>query len=459
MIIFPLKTTIVFCFFGILLLSSCEWSPDKTALSGRESGKPNIILIYTDDQGTLDMNCYGSKDLHTPNMDRLAGEGVRFTRFYASSPVCSPSRAALMTGKSPLKAGLADNASSQRGSGNGLPGSEKTMAEHLKERGYTTALIGKWHLGYREGMTPNDQGFDYHFGHMGGCIDNYSHYFYWAGPNVHDLYRNNEEVWYEGRFFPDLMAEEAASFIERNKEKPFFLYFAFNMPHYPLQGTEKWRDAYKDLPSPRKEYAAFLSTLDERIGLLLEQLDRLGLRENTIIVLQSDHGHSTEIRTMGGGGNAGDLRGCKFSLFEAGIRVPAIISWPGVIPQKETRDQMAANIDWLPTLIDYIDNKPVTGIEGKSLKTVIQENAPSPHETFCWQYAHMWAVRKGEWKLLYKPIDPVLHPDNPWQPLPGPDSLFLVNLEQDSSEQANLAGKHPEMVEELQRIFEAWVKN
>ena len=247
---------------------------------GAQSSKqdrPNVIIIYTDDQGTIDVNSFGATDLYTPNMDKIAAEGVRFTQFYAAAPVCSPSRAALMTGKTPLAAGLPGNASSQMGN-DGMPSEQVTIAEVLKENGYVTGHVGKWHLGYTESTMPLGQGFDYSFGHMGGCIDNYSHFFYWKGPNRHDLWENYEEVWMDGEYFQDLMAEKANEFIEQNKEKPFFLYYAINLPHYPLQGTSKWREHYKAMDSPRSKYAACVSTVDERVGMLLKKLEETGLR-------------------------------------------------------------------------------------------------------------------------------------------------------------------------------------
>ena len=184
---------------------------------------PNIIIIYTDDQGTIDANCFGAKDLYTPNIDLLAKTGVKFTQFYAAAPVCSPSRAALLTGKTPLAAGLPGNAPSKKGL-KGMPTEQVTIAEKLKENGYITAHIGKWHLGYTEETRPNGQGFDYSFGHMGGCIDNYSHFFYWAGPNRHDLWENEKEVWKDGEYFQDLISDKATSFIQENKDNPFFIY-------------------------------------------------------------------------------------------------------------------------------------------------------------------------------------------------------------------------------------------
>ena len=231
-----------------------------------------------------------------------------------------------------------------------MPTGQVTIAEVMKDAGYKTGHIGKWHLGYTPETMPNAQGFDYSWGHMGGCIDNYSHFFFWKGPNRHDLWRNGEHINEDGFFFQDSMGREINGFITQNREKPFFVYWALNSPHYPLQGTAKWRDYYKDIPSPRSKYNAFVSTLDEKIGEMLTHLDQIGLTDNTIIIFQSDHGHSTEERTFHGGGSAGIYRGAKGCLFEGGIRVPSIVTLPGVIPENQVRDQMVTGVDWFPTL-------------------------------------------------------------------------------------------------------------
>jgi len=415
---------------------------------------PNIIIIYTDDQGTIDANCFGAKDLYTPNIDLLAKTGVKFTQFYAAASVCSPSRAALLTGKTPLAAGLPGNAPSIKGA-KGLPTEQLTMAEKLKENGYITGHIGKWHLGYTDETRPNGQGFDYSFGHMGGCIDNYSHFFYWNGPNRHDLWENEKEVWMDGEYFQDLISDKATTFIEENKDNPFFLYYAINLPHYPLQGTNKWREYYKDLESPRDKYAAAVSTVDERIGILLKKMDELGIRDNTIIIFQSDHGHSMEQRTFGGGGSSGPYRGAKFSFFEGGIRVPAIISYPGKIPANEVRDEMGINVDWFPTILDFAQiNYNSEDFDGKSLQDMILKNTVSPHDEFWWwDNEERWAVRKDNWKLLKNPKDP-----SQKAPVTSIDSYYLVNLKDDQSEKINLADKHPEKVKELVQSYNDWYK-
>jgi arylsulfatase A-like enzyme len=334
---------------------------------------------------------------------------------------------------------------------------QATMARMFKAAGYTTGHIGKWHLGFTPETMPNGQGFDHSFGHMGGCIDNFSHFFYWDGPNRHDLYRNGREVYYPGRFFPDLMVEEAGRFLEANRQRPFFLYFALNMPHYPYQGETKWLEHYEDLPYPRNLYAAFISTLDDRIGALLKTVDRLGLREQTIIVFQSDNGHSTEVRAHGGGGNAGPYRGQKFSLFEGGIHLPGMISWPGHLPEGAVRSQLAHACDWMPTVAELCGLKLLDNdIDGKSLVPVIRSaEAPTPHDVLHWQVGGgktpQWAVRQGDWKLIGNVTDAQgasLSPED--------KRLFLVNLARDISEKQNLAKENPEVVQRLLEVHRKW---
>ena len=418
----------------------------------KASRKPNVVLIFTDDQGTVDVNCYGAKDLLTPNLDRLAREGTRFTQFYVGAPVCSPSRAALMTGRYPQRAGQPSNAPSQRDHA-GMPTEQVTIAEVLKSAGYATGHVGKWHLGYTPETMPNEQGYDYSFGHMGGCIDNYSHFFYWQGPNRHDLWRNGEEIWRDGEFFGELMVDECKKFINENKDDPFLLYWAINMPHYPLQGTEKWRKKYSHLDAPRRMYAAFVSTMDEMIGNVIAHLDKLGLREDTIIIWLSDHGHSVEQRTFGGGGSSGDFRGHKFTLWEGGIRVPCIVSWPGRVPKNAVRDQMAISIDWMPTIAQYCGVKlHEPKIDGKNIAAIIKsDDARSPHKVLHWETGRHWAVRAGDWKLVH---------DGPATDYKGRKISkvkdFLSNMAKDTTETKNLAESYPDIVKRLTKLHNEW---
>ena len=426
--------------------------------------QPNVIVILTDDQGTVDLNVYGAKDLYTPNMDRIAKEGTMFTQFYAGAPVCSPSRAALLTGKTNLKAGLEGNVPvpeyADRWQQYGLPSSEITLAEMLKKNGYYTALIGKWHLGHRPENLPNAQGFDYFFGHQRGCIDNYSHTFYWDGPNKHDLYRNVEEVYYDGMHFSDLMVDEIKQIIDTKKTEPFFIYWAFNAPHYPYQGTKKWLDYYKDLPTPRKEYAAFISNTDEKIGAVLDYLEQHQLREDTIIIFQSDHGHSLEERAFWGGGSAGIFRGSKFSLFEGGIRVPALISYPKKLPKNQTVDVACIEMDWFATLAALTQTPITETIDGQNLLPLIENpKLPSPHKVMHWQFGSyddskaQWAIRKGDWKLIGNLNEPRGKNQKNFKA-----DLFLVNLNEDPREQHNLVDQKPQITSELLELHQKWLK-
>jgi len=402
--------------------------------------KPNVIVILTDDQGSVDVNCYGAKDLITPHMDALAKSGVRFGQFYAGAPVCSPSRAALITGRYPQRAQLASNAGGNRG----MPAAQLTMAEVFKSAGYRTALFGKWHLGEALDFSPNAQGFDEFLGHKVGCIDNYSHFFYWSGPNRHDLWKNTKEHFEDGTYFPDIMVREAKRFVTANKDRPFFLFLPFNTPHYPLQAERKFVKMYDKMKDiKRKRYASFVTSLDDKIGQVIAAVDKLGLRKDTIIIFQSDHGHSVEVRTFGGGGSAGPYKGHKFTCWEGGLRVPAMISWPGKIPSGQVRDQVACSIDWLPTVAQYCKlGKIKRKIDGKSLLPVIESaKAPSAHEVLHWSACGMWAVREGKWKLVSA----------------GKSAgLFLSDMEQDVTETKNLAGKFPDVVTRLKRLHQQW---
>lgn len=419
--------------------------------------KPNVIIIYTDDQGSIDANCYGATDLHTPNLDRMAAEGIRFTQMYSPSAICSASRAGLMTGRFPARAGVPGNVSSTKGVA-GMPTTEITIAELLQSAGYATGHVGKWHLGYTPETMPGGQGFDKTFGHMGGCIDNYSHFFYWVGPNRHDLWQDGKEIHRDGQFFLDLMVDEGNQFIQANQKKPFFMYWAINAPHYPMQGTSQWREHYKDLPSPRRQYAEFVSTVDEKIGELIATLDRLGLRENTLLLFQSDHGHSTEERAFWGGGNSGPYRGAKACLLEGGIRIPSIVSMPGKIPQGEVREQMATGCDWFPTIAELCGIPlPDRQYDGKSLLPMLQSaKEESPHDHFFWMLGKgknaQWAVHRGDWKLLGNASD-----QTDRRNITKLDKLFLANLKNDIGESTNVAKENPQVVAELQSIMETHV--
>ncbi|MCP4732473.1 MAG: sulfatase-like hydrolase/transferase, partial [Roseibacillus sp.] len=358
------------------------------------AARPNVVLFLTDDQGTLDANCYGSKDLYTPTMDQLAATGVRFTQAYAHT-VCCPARALLMTGRHPQRSGVVHwTQGDRKGSDSrnrNMAASEFTIAEALRKAGYATAIFGKWHLGAKEGHDPLAQGFDHHFGHLGGFIDNYNHFFL-HGQGFHDLYENNVEIFKRDEYFPDLMTNRALDYIDAHRDKPFFLYMAFNIPHYPEQPDRKFEERYKDLPMPRQSYARMISTTDDRMGRILDRLEKRKLRGNTIVIFMSDNGHSTEegariranhksgmkeghyYHAHGGGGNTGKWRGSKGSYYEGGLRVPAIISYPAKLPEGEVRGQAITAADWFPTIPDLCEiERPKVQLDGHSALPLIQK--------------------------------------------------------------------------------------
>jgi arylsulfatase A len=404
--------------------------------------KPNVVIIMTDDQGAVDINCYGAKDLVTPNMDRIAKEGVRFTRFYSACPVCSPSRAGLLSGRFPAEVGVPGNIGSGK---EGLPSKHYLLPEMMKDAGYKTGHFGKWHLGHHEDTLPNGQGFDYSYGHMQGCIDNYSHFFYWKGPNRHDLWRNGEKIHEPGQFFPRRMTEEATAWIEENRNDPLFIYFAMNTPHYPYQGDEKWLKHYSHLEYPRNLYAAFISTMDEYIGQLLDKIAALGLKDDTIIIFQSDNGYSSEERAHFGGGNSGIYSGNKFSVLEGGIRVPGMISWPGHLPKNEVRFQTLHSVDWYPTIAELCGLSSPEGLSGRSILPVLHSpNLKTPDRPLHWvQGGNQWAISEGRWKLCFNPKT-------------RDQGKYLFDVEADPSEKKNLINEQPEIAERLERLHDEW---
>jgi arylsulfatase A-like enzyme len=425
-------------------------------------GRPNVVLIYSDDQGALDLNCFGSDDLHTPNLDELARRGVRFTRFYAASSVCAPSRAALLTGRYPQRTGVPGNTESRPeffGTRGGLKEDEVTIAELLRQKGYRTGHFGKWHLGAEPG--PNGHGFDESVGFLGGCIDRYSHFNYGGAPwgvppQRHDWYRNGEEAWESGAHAGDLIVRHATRFMEECGSAPFFMYLAFGSPHYPMQPYDKYREIYRNLKEPRRSYAALVSTLDEQVGRILKRLKDLGLDERTLVIFQSDQGHSTEARANYGGGNAGRYRGAKASLFEGGLRVPAIACLPGVIPEGETRSQFCTSCDWYPTIAELCGASPTeTLLDGRSLKNVLRSAAaPAPHARWHWQLGNQWAVRDGDWKLIENARD-----TTDGRNIKRLDEPFLANLAQDPGESTNLAKTRPEKAAQLRKLHQAWARS
>jgi len=428
--------------------------------------RPNILIILTDDQGTIDANCYGSTDLRTPNIDRLAATGVRFTQAYAHT-VCCPARAALMTGRHPQRGGVHHWT---QGDMNGPDGinmalEEVTLGEALKTAGYRTALFGKWHLGAHRDFGPKKQGFDEFFGIRDGFIDNYNHYFL-HGSGFHDLYDGIKPVKAPGKYFPELMVQRSLKFIMQNKDRPFLLYVPFNIPHYPEQALKQFETGYKDIADPaRRSYAAIVSTTDHYIGQIVDKLEALDLRENTVIVFMSDNGHSEEtgnrIRVenhrsgypkghfygASGGGSTGKWIGQKGSFLEGGVRVPAIISYPAKLPKGKVRGEIITAMDWFPTVLDLCgvqqpSNAPK--LDGHSVLPLIRSaKAKSKYKILHFAWGKKWAVREGDWKLIGSN---------------GNTKVSLRNLVDAKPEAKEYAKAKPEIVQRLRTLHSDWVK-
>jgi arylsulfatase A-like enzyme len=422
------------------------------------SSKPNFLVILFDDLGVHDLGYLGASDLKTPHIDKLAAGGTVFRNWYSNAPVCAPARSCLMTGRIPQRAGVANN-------GNPLRPSEKTIASVLKENGYSTGLIGKWHLGSTPETVPNSHGFDYFYGFLDGCVDYYSHRFYWGEPkrvNFHDLWRNRDEVFDDGQYLTERIGQEAVQFMGQRRSGPFFLYTAFNAVHYPMHAPKKYLDRFKTLEPERRMYAAMLAAADDAIGAMVAELERTGQRENTVVFLLGDNGATTEKRAGLGqdiatAGKNTPFRGFKFSAFDGGMHVPGVVNWPGHVPSGKKLDQIVMTADVLPTICG-LSGAPIPNdrtIDGHDIWPVIAGGAESPHEFVAWSSGGQLAIRKGDWKLVVNGVD---HDGTPQgeKPLQGEDALFLSNVKIDPAERRNLRREQPGVLDELQTLLNKW---
>ena len=424
--------------------------------------RPNFIVFLTDDQGYGDLSCMGATDFQTPHLDRLATSGVRFTDWYSNSPVCSPSRASLLTGRYPGNAGVRSILGGHR-TASGLPQETPTLATALKQLGYQTAMFGKWHLGLAEGCRPEDHGFDEWFGFLAGCIDYYSHIFYWgmAGGKqdpVHDLWENGREIYDNGQYFTEMVTERAVDYVHRaaRNENPFFLYIPYNAPHYPMHAPQKYLDRFPDLPWDRQIMAAMLSAVDDSVGSILGAVEQEGLLDDTAVFFQSDNGPSRETRNwLDGtrdpyyGGSGGKLKGHKFSLYDGGIRMPALMSWPARIPGGQVLGEMGAAMDVFPTFLKAAGGDP-SGYEldGLDVMPMVADGAPTPHDRIFWEMGEQTAVRQGPWKLVLN--------GELVEGAPAEDAIHLANLDEDMGERVNLKDEHPQLVAELEEAARTW---
>lgn len=362
------------------------------AAQGEAADKPNFVLIFADDLGINDLSCYGRKDQPTPNLDRMAAEGIRITCGYCSQPICSPSRAGIMTGKWPARLhittflpGRAD-AKSQKvlhpKIEMQLPHAEKTIAEYLKEAGYATACVGKWHLG-NAGFTPREQGFDFVYASRPGTEPSATE----GGKGEYDH------------------TAQALKFIEENKEKPFFLYVPYNTPHIPLAAKPELIEKHKQAFYPT--YAAMMETMDDCVGLILKKLKDSGLDEKTLVIFTSDNGGLSVLEFPGGPSTHNTpYRGGKGFVYEGGLREPTIIRWPGKI-RAAVVETPIVNLDFLPTLVSLAGGE-AKGVDGVNLAPLLLSGSPPAARKLFWHFPHYnnqggrpaGAVRDADWKFV-----------------------------------------------------------
>lgn len=426
-------------------------TPGCAAASQQRSGvrrRPNFIIIYCDDLGYGDVGCFGSTKHRTPNLDKMAREGMRFTSFYVTSGVCTPSRSSLMTGCYPRRVNMHANDTGLcvlfPVNKKGLNPDEITIADLLKKQGYATACIGKWHLGDQPEFLPTSQGFDYYYGipysnDMGKRPNN-------NRPPL-PLLRNKKVI--EAPAVQDTLTkrytEEAIKFITANKDKPFFIYLPHTMPHNPVFASDKFRGK-----SANGRYGDTVEEIDWSTGEILAALNKLGIDSRTLVIFTSDNGASSSF----GGGN-GPLRGHKGSTWEGGMREPCIVRFPGKIPAAKTCDEIATTMDLLPTFAGLAGTKPPTDriIDGRDIWPLMagKKNAKSPHRAFYYyQIDQLQAVRSGPWKLHL----PLKTKRRNWgKPIPN-SPLQLYNLDADIVEKNNVADKNPDVVKRLLALAE-----
>ena len=412
-----------------LLLACFLFQPVLLAAS------PNIVFILADDLGVNDLGCYGRKDHRTPNLDRLAGQGMRFTSAYCAQPICSPSRAAILTGKTPARLHLTTflpgraDAPSQKllhpKINQQLPLEEKTLAEYLEAAGYATALIGKWHLGGND-YPPTNQGFGLYDPGRANTTPSDSE----GGKGEFDLTRKAEQ------------------FIEQNRDKPFFLFLAHNSPHINYSPRTELIEKNKSAFEPT--YAALIETLDQAVGQLLAKIDALGLTENTIVIFTSDNGglHVPEANHQKITHNR-PFRAGKGFLYEGGLRIPLIVRWPGHVPAESTTDTPVINTDWTPTSLAIAGISTTDTIDGENILPILSGKSSRSDRRFFWHFPHYTnqgsspagAVREGDWKLIEHYED---------------GRVELFNLGTDLSEKHNLAASESVRVKKLQAALSEW---
>ena len=418
---------------------------------GQSSKKPNIIIILADDMGYADVGFNGCKDIPTPNIDRIATNGVKFTNGYVCFSVCGPSRAGLLTGRYPQRFGYERNPQYRPHDPNmGLPKSEKTLAESLKQVGYVSGIIGKWHQGADISNHPLNRGFNEFFGHLGG-----GHRYFPEELTIQDSYavdndegmsyqtwilRNHEPILTK-KYLTDEFSDEAVRFLESHQKQPFFLYLAYNAPHTPLQASQEYLDRFpKIVDEKRKTYAAMVSAVDDGVGRLLDKLESLQLDKNTLVYFLSDNGGPEKSN----GSDNGVLREGKSSIYEGGYRVPFVMQWKGTV-KPGVYDNPVSSLDIFAT-IAALSKSPVKkdhSLDGVNLIPFITgKNKGLPHETI-----YLRKFDEKGYSVRYKDLKLVLKKDGERQ---------LYNLKEDIGEQNNIAKEYPKEVEKLDKIRKEW---
>jgi len=412
-------------------------------ISWGQNTKPNFVIILADDLGYADLGYTGSTQIKTPNIDKLAQGGINFTNGYVSGPVCSPSRAGMLTGRNQVTFGHDNNLPIKSEPGyredfNGLPLTETTFAERLQKLGYTNGLMGKWHLGYGEHFHPLKRGFDEMWGFLGGGHDYFTSED--NGIEKFEPIQSNFKTPQPITYITDDIGDESVDFIKRHKNKPFFLYASFNAPHAPMQATQEDLELYKHIKNKKRQtYCAMVHRLDVNVGRIMKALEEQGVAENTLVIFLSDNGGPCD---HNGSINA-PFNGQKALLLEGGIRVPFVMHWKGKLPAGKVYDNPVISLDFAPTFLELAggeisDEMKFDGVN--LMPFLLGENNGKPHESFNWRFTISAAIREGNWKLVRLP-----------------DRLpMLFDLSKDISEQNNVAMDNLDVTKSLLKKLGDW---
>ena len=406
----------------------------------RDERPPNVVLLFSDDLGYADTGSYGSKTIPTPHIDALARNGIKFTEAYVTAGTCSPSRAGLISGRYQQRFGFEFNtsgAAETHRKSRGLRPSVITVAEVLQKAGYATGMFGKWHLGTRKFFQPQQRGFDEFYGFLSGA-----HSFFPADrpePVYQSILRGDERI-IEKEYLTDAIARETVDFINRKKDLPFFAYVPFNAVHTPIQATQKYRNRFTEVTNRRQRvYNAMTSALDDAVGAILGALEENDLLENTLVIFLNDNGGPI----FAGLQSNDPLRLGKLFLFEGGVRVPMIISWPGKLPANQVYDKTVSSLDIFPTVcaaagIQLPDGLSLDGVD--LFPYLLGQKTTVPHHSLFWSNGPNKAVRLGKWKMVK-----------------SGDHAWLFDLSKDIGETTNLAQEKPDVLEILQNALDQWL--